>query len=184
MWPADGRFNPVQRELYGFYLSFYEAILHHIRGGVTPHQVKQEALEEIDRILSQTQFSKPIYRQAAEQFVEAFREGARSADTRLGHWVGMAAHDVGSDSGPLRPGMVMVIEPQFRVPEERIYIRLEDTILITEDGAEIMSDFVPRDIQGIERLMREEGILQRHPLLLTADGRFVDSALERRASGR
>jgi Xaa-Pro aminopeptidase len=171
MWPADGRFNAVQRELYGFYLGFYEAILTRIRAGATPQQIKREALVEIDGILARTRFSKPVYRAAAEAFVEAYRQGAENPDGGLGHWVGMAAHDVGRDTGPLRPGMVLVIEPQFRVPEERIYVRLEDMILVTEDGAEILSDFVPRDMESIERLMREEGMLQRYPRLLTADGR-------------
>jgi Xaa-Pro aminopeptidase len=165
MWPANGRFNATQRELYGFYLGFYEAILHSIRPGLTPQQVKQEALTKIDPLLASTRFSKPIYEQAARQFVEGYREAARSPTIRLGHWVGMAVHDVGSDTGPLRAGMVLVIEPQFRVPEERLYIRLEDMILITGSGVEIMSDFVPRDIERIEQVMHEPGLLQSYPRL-------------------
>ena len=75
----------------------------------------------------------------------------------------MATHDVGRDGGPLRPGMVFTIEPALRVPEEKIYIRLEDMIVITDKGADILTDFVPMDIQGIEKIMREEGMLQRYP---------------------
>jgi Xaa-Pro aminopeptidase len=59
--------------------------------------------------------------------------------------------------------MVFTIEPQFRVPEEQIYIRLEDMILITEDGAENMSDFVPMDMAAIEAVIAEQGLLQRYP---------------------
>jgi Xaa-Pro aminopeptidase len=59
--------------------------------------------------------------------------------------------------------MVFVIEPQFRVPEERIYIRLEDMIFVTEDGVEVYSDFLPRDIESIEKIMREPGLLQQYP---------------------
>jgi len=59
--------------------------------------------------------------------------------------------------------MVFTIEPALRVPEEQIYIRLEDMILITDTKAEILSDFVPWDIIGIEKLMAEEGMLQRYP---------------------
>ena len=77
----------------------------------------------------------------------------------------MATHDVGDHSKMLLPGMVFTIEPALRVPEENIYIRLEDLIVITEKGAEIVSDFVPMDIKGIERLMREKGILDRYQRL-------------------
>ena len=54
-------------------------------------------------------------------------------------------------------------EPQFRVPEEQIYIRLEDMILVTEDGVEILSDFVPMDMDDVEATIAEEGLLQRYP---------------------
>lgn len=75
----------------------------------------------------------------------------------------MATHDVGGyDGTALKPGMVFSIEPALRVPEEKIYIRLEDVIVITDKGAEIISDFVPMDIEGIEKLMSEEGMLQRY----------------------
>lgn len=163
MWPVNGTFNPVQRELYTFYLQFYEAILYNIKVGLTPQQVMQNALEEIDQILAETEFSKVIYRQAAEEFVQSYHDRAENPDMTLGHGVGMSVHDVGDYSVPIEPGMVFVIEPQFRVPEELIYIRLEDMILVTEDGVQIYSDFLPRDIESIEDIMREDGILQQYP---------------------
>jgi len=70
---------------------------------------------------------------------------------------------VGEDSGPLQPGMVFTIEPALRVPEEQVYIRLEDLIVITETGAEVASDWLPMGMDGIERVMKEEGMLQRYP---------------------
>jgi Xaa-Pro aminopeptidase len=160
MWPANGRFNQTQKELYNFYLGYYEAILYNIKKGLTPQEIKQNALVEIDSVLAATDFSKPKYREAAESFVESYRESARQAYRGLGHGVGMSVHDVGDYSVPLEEGMVFVIEPQFRVPEDRIYIRLEDMIVITKDGVEVISDFLPRDIESIEQIMQEEGLLQ------------------------
>jgi Xaa-Pro aminopeptidase len=81
----------------------------------------------------------------------------------------MATHDVGDHSKMLMPGMVFTIEPALRVPEENIYIRLEDLIVITETGAEVVSDFVPMDIKGIEKLMREKGMLDRYKSLTEKD---------------
>lgn len=163
MWPVNGKFNQWQRELYGFYLGCYQAILKSIRPGVTAQVIKQEAVREMERLLAATKFSKPIYEKAAREFVSSYAESTKSPRTALGHWVGMATHDVGQDAGPLRAGMVFTIEPALRVPEEQIYIRLEDMIVITDTKAEVISDFVPWDMDSIEKLMKEEGMLQRYP---------------------
>jgi Xaa-Pro aminopeptidase len=69
---------------------------------------------------------------------------------------------VGQDD-TLRPGMVFTIEPQFRVPEERLYFRLEDLIVIGETGAEVVSEWLPLDVEAVEMAMREPGLLQRYP---------------------
>ena len=163
MWPVNGKFSDWQRELYTFYLACYRAVLTRIRPGATAAEIGGEALVEMRQILEATSFSKPEYRRAAEEFVSSYNQRIEYPGARLGHWVGMATHDVGDYSGPLKPGMVFTIEPALRVPEERIYIRLEDLIIINENGAEIVSDFVPMDIDAIETLMAEEGLLQRYP---------------------
>jgi Xaa-Pro aminopeptidase len=179
MWPVNGRFNPVQRELYSFYLAFYESILYKIRPGVTHQQVKQEALPEIEALLASYPWSQERFRTAAETFVQKFREEAADPFTQLGHSVGMAAHDpFPSEDQPIQPGTVMIIEPQFRVEDERIYVRLEDMLVITEDGADIITDFVPRDIARIERLVGQGGMLQDYPKLLDVNGQFLPPALQ------
>ena len=63
----------------------------------------------------------------------------------------------------LRAGMVFTIEPALRVPEEQIYIRLEDMFLVTSTGIENLSGFVPVEPAAIEQLMKEAGVLQRYP---------------------
>ena len=163
MWPVNGKFSGWQRELYGFYLECYRAILSHIRPGATAAEIMRLAAADMRRVLARAKFSKPAYEAAARAFVAAYEEDAAAPCASLGHWVGMATHDVGQDCGPLRPGMVFTIEPELRVPEEKVYIRLEDVIVIGEQKADILSAFVPLDIQSVELLMREEGILQRYP---------------------
>jgi Xaa-Pro aminopeptidase len=163
MWPVNGKFAPWQRELYQFYLSCYEAILKAIRPGVTPSECMQEAARKMDAILASSKFSKEIYRKAAQEFAESYGKQAERPDASLGHWVGMATHDDGPHEGPLKPGMVFTIEPALRVPEEKIYVRLEDMIVVTEKGIDILSDFVPRDIPRIEKLMAEKGLLKTYP---------------------
>ena len=62
------------------------------------------------------------------------------------HFLGIDAHDSGDYNHPLEPGVVMVAEPGIYIPEEGIGVRIEDVILITEDGNEILSNKLPRDI--------------------------------------
>lgn len=162
MWPVNGKFNQWQRELYDFYLACYQAILQAIRPGVTASQIKQEAVKVMESVLAQSKFSKPHYQTAAKNFVDSYRESANNPETYMGHWVGMATHDVGIHTGPLTAGMVFTVEPALRVPEEKIYIRLEDVIVITETGKEIVSEFVPMDRAGIEKLMAEKGLLETY----------------------
>jgi hypothetical protein len=59
--------------------------------------------------------------------------------------------------------MVLAIEPAFRVPEERLYFRVEDLVVVGEKGAEVVSEWLPLDVEAIEKTMREPGILQRYP---------------------
>ena len=163
MWPVNGRFNAWQRELYGFYLGVYEAILYVIKPGITGQAALQHAVQTMDRILAETSFSKPEYQKAARAFVDGYRRSAQRPDVGLGHAVGMSTHDLGGGSGMLKPGLVFTIEPQFRVPEEQIYIRLEDMIVITSSGVRILSDWLPRDIAGVEKVMAQQGLLQQYP---------------------
>ncbi|MDP6339046.1 MAG: aminopeptidase P N-terminal domain-containing protein [Candidatus Marinimicrobia bacterium] len=169
MIPVNGKFSKEQAQLYGFYMKCYRAILDHIRPHVAPIEVRKEAAEEMNRILSKTTFDQSHHRKAAENFVNNYTRSGKRKYASLGHGVGMATHDVGDHSKMLLPGMVFTIEPALRVPEENIYIRLEDLIVITETGAEIISDFVPMDIRGIEKLMREKGMLDRYKPLTAED---------------
>ena len=160
-WPVNGKFSPVQRELYGFYLGVYEAVLHAIKPGLTSQQILQAALPKMDAILAGAKFSKPLYAQAAKAFVERYRTSAARGGN-LGHAVGMATHDFGGGSGTMRPGLVFTIEPEFRIPDEQIFIRLEDMIVITESGATILSDFVPRSVEAVEKVIAQPGLLQQY----------------------
>jgi Xaa-Pro aminopeptidase len=160
-WPVNGKFSPAQRELYGFYLGVYEAVLYAIKPQLTAQQILQAAVPKMDAILAATKFSKPIYEAAAKQFVERYRSSAARSGN-LGHAVGMATHDFGGGSGVMRPGLVFTIEPEFRIPEEQIFIRLEDMIVITESGATILSEFVPRSIAAVEKVIAEPGLLQQY----------------------
>jgi Xaa-Pro aminopeptidase len=157
MWPVNGKFNPWQRELLGFVLEYRNAILKRIRPGVTPAQIREEAKAAMQPVLARTRFSKPIYEQAARKLVE-------TGGGVFSHPVGMAVHDDGDYSrGPLQPGQVFSIDPQLRVPEENLYIRYEDVVVVTPNGFENFTSFLPSELDDIEKTMMQQGILQKFP---------------------
>jgi len=64
---------------------------------------------------------------------------------------------------PLKPGMVFTIDPMIWIPEERLYIRIEDMALVTADGVENLSGFVPTSIADVQRTIAEPGVVQQRP---------------------
>jgi Xaa-Pro aminopeptidase len=162
MFPANGKFTPEQRELYGIYVKLYQAIMTSIRPGPTAPIFKDIAAK-MDAIMASYTFTNPKYRDAAERFVSGYRNRAAGNTGRvgtLGHMVGMEVHDVSKNFSEYKPGMVFTIEPALTIPEDRVYIRLEDMIVITADGYENLSAFVPWEIDAIEKLMAEPGVAQ------------------------
>jgi Xaa-Pro aminopeptidase len=76
----------------------------------------------------------------------------------------MAVHDVGQVHGvKLRPGMVFTIDPMIWIHEEKLYIRIEDVALVTADGVENLSAFVPSRIEDVERTISEKGLIEFRP---------------------
>jgi Xaa-Pro aminopeptidase len=71
----------------------------------------------------------------------------------IGHHVGLEASDGRDYSTPLQPGMVFTVEPKLYVPELDLAIMIEDMILVTEDGHEILSADAPKSVADIERIM-------------------------------
>ena len=69
----------------------------------------------------------------------------------------MSVHDVGDYDQPFQAGMVIAVEPIIDIPEENLHIRIEDTVLITESGPEILSAHVPKEVEEVLALMREGG---------------------------
>lgn len=59
--------------------------------------------------------------------------------------------------------MVFTVEPALRVPEEQIYIRLEDLVIVTDSGTDLPSEWLPMDMAVIEKVMAEDGLLQKIP---------------------
>jgi Xaa-Pro aminopeptidase len=157
VWPVNGRYTAPQRELLQFVLEFHKAVLSRIRPGVTSQQIHEEAKQAMEAVFARTKFSKPLYEQAARRLVD-------TGGGVFSHTVGMAVHDVGSyRGGPLKPGQVFSVDPQLRVPEEHLYLRFEDTVVVTGTGVENFTDFMPMELDDMERMVLEKGVVQKVP---------------------
>lgn len=145
-WPVNGRYSDWQRELYGFIVEYHKVFLEILRPGRTPEEIRLEAADRMRPVVAATRWSKPAFEQAA----------LRTLDFKghLSHPVGMAVHDVGSYYGrPLEVGTVFALDPQMWIPEEKLYIRVEDTVVITESGLLNLTSAAPLELDNVERVM-------------------------------
>lgn len=157
VWPVSGKFSPDQRALLQFVLDYRDTILERIKPGLTPRAIQDDAKTAMETVFRRTKFSKPIYERAAHRLVD-------SGGGVFSHPVGMAVHDDGNYvRAPLKPGQVFSIDPQLRVPEEHIYLRYEDVIVITATGYENFTNFLPTELDEIEKLVGQGGIIQSYP---------------------
>lgn len=161
MFPANGHFTPWQREIYTVYLRCYRALMAELKPGRTARQVHDAAAERMREIVKATTFTDPKIEKAANEFVAQFGPNRRA--DRVGHWVGMEVHDVDveGDGDVLKPGMVFTIEPALTIREDRVYVRLEDVIVITATGYENLSESLPYEIAGVEAAMAAPGLEER-----------------------
>ncbi len=142
-YPVSGRFTKRQKEIYNIVLAAQESALKQVRPGVTFDKsgpIHQAAFKTID-----SQGRDLQGRRLGRYFIHG-----------TGHHLGLDVHDPVSDRGrPLEAGMVITIEPGIYIPEENLGIRIEDDILVTEGGYQLLSRGLPRKPEEIERMMGE-----------------------------
>ena len=162
-FPANGTFTDAQREIYQLVLEAHYAIIDCIRPGVSIDEPHQKSIE----LLTEGMLSLGLLKGKAKQLIE--KEKYRKFYMyRIGHMLGLDVHDVNcvhessGDFKTFQPGMVMTIEPGLYVAADRgnvppaylgIGIRIEDDILVTETGCEVLTSGVPKEIDEVEDLI-------------------------------
>jgi len=156
MWPVSGKYTAEQRKLCEYILAYRDALFKYVKPGVTSNEVLAAAARDMEAYLATHSFENPAHQKAVEAGIK-FRG-------HFQHPVGMAVHDVGRVHGvPLQAGMVFTIDPMIWIPEERLYVRMEDVAVVTENGVENLSAFVPSELDAIERTVQEKGLTQFRP---------------------
>jgi Xaa-Pro aminopeptidase len=140
--PVNGRFTARQREIYEIVLGAQNAALAAAKPGAYVGRHGAKGLNEIAFEYINTH-GKDLHGQRLGQY---FIHG-------LSHPIGLNVHDPLDYSRTLEPGMVITMEPGIYIPEEKIGVRIEDDVLITPDGNELLTGRLPRAVDEIEKVM-------------------------------
>ncbi len=170
-FPVNGTFSPEQRALYELVLRSQKAAIAISRPGITFEAVHDCATRELCAGLIELGLLKGSVDEALES-----GSYKRFYMHRTGHWLGLDVHDCGlyhtdGTSRPLEAGMLMTIEPGLYVdPDDDtvearwrgIGIRIEDDVLLTKDGCEILTKAIPKEIEEVEAACRGAELSTAH----------------------
>jgi Xaa-Pro aminopeptidase len=128
--PVNGHFSAEQRKVYDVVLAAQERALAMVKPGVYHEDLDKAAREVVEKA----------------GYGDFFIHG-------LGHFVGLDVHDAGAYQEPLQAGMILTIEPGIYLPDRGFGVRIEDEVLVTETGALLLTDGLPRTAEEVERWM-------------------------------
>lgn len=163
-FPVNGQFSPAQKAVYDVVLAAQEAAIQAVKPGASwnaPHEAAVNVLTQglIDLGLIEGPLTEAVQEERYRPFYMH----------RTGHWLGLDVHDAGEyklngDWRPLLPGMVLTVEPGLYIRPSadvaerywNIGIRIEDDVLVTESGCEILTAGTAKTVEEIEALMQEK----------------------------
>ena len=157
--PASGKFTPDEKKIYQIVYDAQEAAFKTLKDGSTFSNASKAA----DQVIADGLFNLGIIKDKKE-FKKYYTHG-------LGHHIGLDVHDR-SSSSTLMKNMVITIEPGIYIPANSdcdkkwwgMAVRIEDDVLITQEGYELLSHFAPRSIEAIEKRMAERSGLEKFKL--------------------
>jgi Xaa-Pro aminopeptidase len=141
--PANGKFTPRQREIYDIVYGAQSAVLEAIKPGVYFHS-GAGSLQDIAYNYINSHGKDKNGKPLGPYFIHG-----------IGHGLGLDVHDPTDYNRPLQPGMVITDEPGIYIPEEDLGVRIEDDILVTSDGHQLLTARLPRSAEDVEKVMAE-----------------------------
>lgn len=139
--PVNGKFTDRQREVYQAVLKVQKQIISEIKPGIMMDDLNDQAKALIGKALIKL------------ELIGDKDETAKYYMHSIGHFLGLDTHDVGTHDKPLEPGNVLTIEPGIYIPEEKLGVRIEDNILVTQKGHENLSALISKEVDEIESLV-------------------------------
>lgn len=142
--PISGTFTKRQRDVYEIVLRANEQAIEMLKPGVSMREVSTKVRD----ILGEGLLKLGVIKDKSETFKYSLHGPT--------HPIGLQVHDVGS-TAVLEPGMVITIEPGLYFPDEGLGVRIEDDVLITTSGHEVITASAPKSIEAVEALMKQGG---------------------------
>jgi Xaa-Pro aminopeptidase len=162
-FPVNGRFSAAQRQVYDVVLAAQRAALQSVRPGAAWNEPHDRAV----RVLAQGLIELGLIAGSVQEALEK-ETYKRFYMHRTGHWLGLDVHDAGDYKRQgawrnLTPGMTLTVEPGLYIradddiPERlrNIGVRIEDDVLVTDTGCEVLTAEAPKAIADVEALMRD-----------------------------
>lgn len=141
-YPVNGVFTPRQRQVYEAVLEALKTVTEAVQPGKTLLELNDLTKEILGKHLK------------AWGLIETDGEISRYYYHGIGHHLGLDTHDLSLRGEALKPGMVITVEPGLYIKEEGIGVRIEDDVLVTENGSENLSASIIREADEIEAFMK------------------------------
>jgi len=142
-FPVNGKFTDRQKDIYEAVLDVEKTVIENIKPGVKMSELNKMARD----MLTVKCRELGLIGDNDEDVLKYYYHS-------IGHPLGLDVHDVGGREFVLEPGMIITIEPGLYIAEESIGIRIEDDILVTEDGYENLSKDIIKEVADIEAFMK------------------------------
>lgn len=141
-YPVNGKFTERQKDLYNMVLQANELVIEAIKPGITMSELNDMVVRFYEEELMRLNVIENKY-----EVKDYYYHG-------VSHSLGLDTHDVGlTREDVLVPGNIITVEPGIYIKEENIGIRIEDNILVTEDGYKNLSEFIIKSVEDIEEFM-------------------------------
>jgi Xaa-Pro aminopeptidase len=141
--PANGKFTPRQREIYEIVLGAQNAAL----AAVKPGAVLYGGGSSLQQIVTDY-INTHGHDKEGQTLGRYYTHG-------ISHHLGLDVHDPGDRARPLEPGMVITVEPGIYIAEENLGVRIEDDVLVTQGGYQLLTGRLPRTVEELEKTMAE-----------------------------
>lgn len=142
-FPLSGVYSTRQREIYSVVLKAHDEVIKRIKPGETLRSLNERCKE----VLTEGCIKLGLI-SSGEELSNYYYHG-------VSHFLGLDTHDVGNREQPLMPGMVITVEPGLYIEQEQIGIRIEDDVLVLQNGAKVLSDGFLTDPDEIEAFMKK-----------------------------